>query len=181
MIQSERGLEDYICNNQDQFIKELKDIYGKDCDIKFIGRQVHIGEKNIADLIYYYDEEVRRTKDDPIEFIARHYIIVELKFRMLEPRDLAQISRYMTTLKDKLASEDKYCAYDTWVDGLFVSLGEDENMQEIIMQFEEENISINSLSIQSNIIFHKNSWSHNEKYIENLKLDNRIEELYLGE
>ena len=50
MLFNERDLEDYICNNQEQFIATLKkEIYGEDCDIEFIGRQVKIGEDNIAD------------------------------------------------------------------------------------------------------------------------------------
>lgn len=51
MLFNERDLEDYICNNQEQFIATLKkEIYGEDCDIEFIGRQVKIGEDNIADI-----------------------------------------------------------------------------------------------------------------------------------
>ena len=53
----EKELENYICNHQDEFILVLKNtVYGEDCDIKFLGSQVKIGESNIADLIYYYDE-----------------------------------------------------------------------------------------------------------------------------
>lgn len=55
MILSERDLENYICENQDEFIRQLKSIYGEDNDIKFLGRQVDLGNReNIADLIYYY-------------------------------------------------------------------------------------------------------------------------------
>lgn len=52
MINYEKDLEDYICNNQEEFINQLQEIYGK--DIKFLGRQVDIGKReNIADLVYY--------------------------------------------------------------------------------------------------------------------------------
>lgn len=180
MIQSERDLEDYICNNQEEFITTLKGIYGEDEDVKFLGRQVHIGDSNIADLIYYYDNPTKNENDETI-FIERNYIIVELKFRMLEPKDLAQLSRYMTTLSDKLSSDEKYWTHENFVNGVFVSLGEDHNMQEIIIQLKEAEQPIDFISIKSNITFNYSNWSHTEKYISGVKLDNRIEELYKEE
>lgn len=180
MIQSEKDLEDYICNNQEEFINELKKIYGEDEDIKFLGRQVHIGESNIADLIYYFDN-LEKDKEGTILMDIRNYIIVELKFRLLEPKDLAQLSRYMTTLEDKLYNEEKYMSYETFINGLFVSLGEDHSMQEIMIKLKETDCNIEFLSIKSNITFNRDNWSHNEEYIEKLKLDNRIEELYKEE
>lgn len=82
MINSEKDLENYICNNNEQFIESLKkEFYAKDCDIKFLGRQVKIGDSNIADLVYYFDKP---QKDIPV--INRNYIIVELKFRNLSQK-----------------------------------------------------------------------------------------------
>ena len=40
-------------------------------------------------------------------------------------------------------------------------------------------INIEFLHINNSITFEKSGWSHAEKYIENLKLDDRIENLYL--
>lgn len=180
MIQNERGLEDYICDNQEEFIESLKNIYGEDYDIKFLGRQVHIGEDNIADLIYYYDEEVILPTNEIKKITLRNYIIVELKFRLLEPKDLAQLSRYISTLNDKLYSDKKYSKYENKINGVFVSLGETKEMQEIIIQLKNEiDINIEFLHINTSITFEKSGWYHAEKYIENLKLDDRIENLYL--
>ena len=101
MLFNERDLEDYICNNQEQFIATLKkEIYGEDCDIEFIGRQVKIGEDNIADLVYYYENE-----NGEKQITERYYIIVELKFIKLKPLDLAQISRYISCFSEKLETE----------------------------------------------------------------------------
>lgn len=123
MILSEKDLENYICENQDEFIKQLKSIYGEDNDIKFLGRQVDLGNReNIADLIYYYNED----KD----FI--NYIVVELKYRNIQPKDLSQISRYMNVSIDKL-SQEEYSNFDFDVRGVFVSFGLDDDMQYISM------------------------------------------------
>ena len=123
-ISCEKELEDYICNHQEDFISVLKsDIYDESYEIKFLGRQVKIGENNIADLVYYYDDIGNNG-------VIKNYIIVELKFRETSPKDLAQISRYMSCLKEKLNSDEKYCK--NIVEGIIVSFGEDREMQEII-------------------------------------------------
>lgn len=170
MINSERELEDYICNNQEQFIKTLKTIYTKEKDIKFLGRQVRIGN-NIADLIYYAKEEVSEAPFDILDII-----IVELKYRKLEPKDLAQISRYMSVLNEKIQSDEKYCGYETNIYGVFVSFGENEEMQEISINFNFDNIDF--IEIESNITFSKENWTHSEQYIDSLKLDTRLEQIY---
>lgn len=106
MFQSERFIEDYICEHQEEFINTLKSqIYGEDTDIKFIGRQVRLGEENIIDLLYYYDGVEPNSNN--ILVTDRHYIIIELKNRRLEPKDLAQIGRYIGVLKPKLAGYNK--------------------------------------------------------------------------
>ena len=171
MFSSERDLEDYICNNQDVFIKKLKELYGENNDIKFIGRQIRIGERNIADLLYYYDE-----LDDELPFIPRTYIIVELKFRNLEAKDLGQLSRYINVLYDKLQSEEQYSDYETNIKGVFVSFGSDDNVQEIIMSSNLSNIDF--LRLNCKYDFCEESYSYKEEYIDNLVLDERIEKLY---
>lgn len=173
MLFNERDLEDYICNNQEQFIATLKEeIYGENCDIKFIGRQVKIGEDNIADLVYYYE-----FFNEDKQITERHYIITELKFRKLKTNDLAQISRYMSCLSEKLITEAKYWKYENIVTGVFVSFGEDELMQEILINNSiQEDISF--LTINTNIDFRTVTWGRKDEYINNLKLDERIEKLY---
>ena len=173
MLFNERDLEDYICNNQEQFIATLKkEIYGEDCDIEFIGRQVKIGEDNIADLVYYYENE-----NGEKQIRERYYIIVELKFRKLKPLDLAQISRYMSCLSEKLETEEKYYKYENTVTGVFVSLCEDELMQEILINNSIQG-DIYFLTINTNIDFRTVRWGRADEYIDNLKLDERIEKLY---
>ena len=96
MFSSEKDLENYICENQENFIDCLKEIYGEDNNIKFLGRQVDLGNReNIADLIYYYDDILGNEK-------YRTFVIVELKNRKLQPRDLSQLSRYINLLQNKL-------------------------------------------------------------------------------
>ena len=173
MLQSEKDLEDYICNNQKEFIKVLKGIYGEDEDIKFVGRQVKIGDGNIADLVYYF---IHDYPDAPFNEI--NFVIVELKFRKLEPKDLAQLSRYMHSLSEKLISDEKYGGYETIMNGVFVSFGEDELMQEITMNLDFENENIHFLEIKNNITFSKESWSYRDEYIDRIKLDSRLEQIY---
>lgn len=166
MILSERDLENYICENQDEFIRQLKSIYGEENDIKFLGRQVDLGNReNIADLIYYYDEE----KD------FRNYIVVELKYRNIQPKDLSQISRYMNVLIDKL-SQEEYSNFDFDVHGVFVSFGLDDDMQYISML---EIPNIDYINIENVLKFDKSGrYYFNEDYLKNLKLDERIEKLH---
>jgi len=171
MINSERELEDYICEHQEDFIKKLKCIYNIEEEIKFVGRQVYIGEHNIADLIYVYDIKEKMPND--IETIIKNFIIVELKFRKLEIKDLSQIARYITTLQEKMYNEE---IIETEVYGVLVGFDLDENTQEL--QIYLENIvgdeHIKFINISSNINFDFFSYQHNEQYIEKLKLDERL-------
>ncbi len=175
MIVGEKELEDYICEHQEDFIEALKGIYGEDEDIKFLGRQVKIGESNIADLIYYYDKETEHKLDNNLLSIKeKWFIIVELKYRELVPKDLTQISRYMSALREKLW-QDYSDKYETFVEGLFVSFGQDTSMQEITINFDFDDVHF--LNIEENISFKPESWGHKSEYIQKLKLDERIEKL----
>ena len=180
MINSEKDLEDYICENQEEFIKSLKDVYRINQDIKFVGRQVYIGEHNIADLIYYYElKEEIKDKEGNItdEIIIKNFIIVELKFRNISAIDLGQISRYMTTFQDKIYDDEVFCTQDIRVYGVLVGFDLDDNMQEIQMfleNFSESENYIRFISINSNIVYKIPSYQHKEKYIQNLKLDERL-------
>lgn len=167
MINCEKDLEDYICENQDEFINKLEEIYGK--DVKFLGRQVDIGKReNIADLVYYQE-----SIEDDIRYLR--FIIVELKFRPLAAKDLAQLGRYMILLESKLCGDVRYIDCETSVQGLFVSYGMDNDM-EIISMMDIPRISY--LDIKQSLNFNKINFNYKEEYIGNLQLDKRIDELF---
>mgnify|MGYP000031228557 CR=1 FL=1 len=167
MINCEKDLEDYICYNQQEFINKLKEIYGE--DIKFLGRQVDIGKReNIADLVYYQE-----AIEDDIRYLR--FIIVELKFRPLVSKDLAQSGRYMILLESKLCGDLRYLNSEISVQGLFVSNGMDNDM-EIISMMDIPRISY--LDIKHSLSFNEVNFNYKEEYIENLQLDKRIDKLF---
>ncbi len=166
MINCEKDLEDYICYNQQEFINKLEEIYGK--DIKFLGRQVDIGKRdNIADLVYYQESF------DDIRYLR--FIIVELKFRPLVAKDLAQLCRYMILLERKMLEDEKYYGVDLSVQGLFVSNGMDNDMDIISMMNIPE---ISYLDIKQSLIFNEVNINYKEEYIQKLELDKRIDDLF---
>lgn len=85
-IKNERAMEDFI-QADESFNKYIEDIYSLK-NVKLLGRQVHIGDGNIIDLLYEGDGNA------PYNDKSKCLIIVELKFRALEMVDLAQIARY---------------------------------------------------------------------------------------
>ena len=85
-IKNERTMEDFI-EADESFNKYIEDIYSLK-NVKLLGRQVHIGDGNIIDLLYEGDGNA------PYNDKSKCLIIVELKCRDLEMIDLAQISRY---------------------------------------------------------------------------------------
>lgn len=167
---NERELEDYICENIESFIEKLKEIYRVN-DIQFLGRQVKIGYQNIADLIFYSKENLK-------EFEVINYYIVELKFRKLEPKDLAQLNRYMNILENKV--REKYEDKEVNVYGIFVSTGANEEMKYILdrINSSSDGNRIISIAFETKLSLEEENFWLNEDYINNLELDNRIEELY---
>lgn len=167
---NERELEDYICENIENFIEKLKEIYRVN-DIQFLGRQIKIGYQNIADLIFYSKENLK-------EFEVINYYIVELKFRKLEPKDLAQLNRYMNTLENKV--REKYEDKEVNVYGIFVSTGANEEMKYILdrINSSSDGNRIISIAFETKLDFEEENFWFNEDYINNLELDSRIEELY---
>lgn len=167
---NERELEDYICENIENFIEKLKEIYRVN-DIQFLGRQVKIGYQNIADLIFYSKENLK-------EFEVINYYIVELKFRKLEPKDLAQLNRYMNILENKV--REKYEDKEVNVYGIFVSTGANEEMKYILdrINSSSDGNRIISIAFETKLSLEEENFWLNEDYINNLELDNRIEELY---
>lgn len=181
--QNEKEIEDFICNNQEQFIESIRKTLELDEEIEiiFLGRQVKIGENNIADLIYYYRENEEIILQDKSNFnIPRiNYIIVELKYNELKPQDLAQLSRYMSVLGDKLESNEKYYMTDYTIKGILLGNEADEKTQELIINSFNDDIYF--MQYKQKYDFNRINYSHNTDYIEQLKLDERIEELYKQE
>lgn len=175
MIRDEKELEDYICNNQEYFICELKKIFGKDEDIKFVGRQVKLGDDNIIDLLYYFENMCPEEKVPEISFV-----IIELKFRQLIAKDLSQLCRYVNILRDKAFSDEQFQNKNKEISvyGVFVSFGLDDDMQNISMSYGDEFFYI---KIKPKLEFEQESWSYKEDYIDNIKLDKRIYDLLEGE
>lgn len=159
MINSEKELEDYICEHQNEFIDELEFIYHKS-NIEFLGRQIRIGNDNIADLIYYYEDEgIKRI----------NYIIVELKFRELQPKDLSQLTRYINLLSRKLEKLN-YKNFNVY--GLFVSFGCSYEMQNIQMTL--KNDIIKYLQIKNELFYEEESYIVKDEYIQSIELDKKI-------
>lgn len=93
-IKNERTMEDFI-QADESFNKYIEDIYSLK-NVKLAGRQVHVGDGNIIDLLYKgYGNATHNDK-------TKCLVIVELKFRELEMVDLAQIGRYACVLRAQL-------------------------------------------------------------------------------
>lgn len=164
-IQSEKELEEYIIKNNKYFMNVLKDIYETKEEIKFVGNQVRLGNI-ICDMLYYFDSKII---DSDIEYTTRNFIIIENKFRQAEPKDIAQISKYMATIRDKIGQDYPYLVE---VYGIIVSLGCNLDMQNVLINDALNNIKM--LSADFNIGFYEESWSFKDEYINNTKLDDRL-------
>lgn len=149
----EKWVEDYICCNMNT-LKLLANYSG---DIQFVGRQVRLGN-GIADLIYHFEG---------------NWIVVELKNRRLEPKDLAQLSRYMRFLHARVPQGDI-------IHGVFVSYGDTEELKQIRrgINFKRDHIHFLQLSVSLHFSDYTNTLITKES--ENLKLDDRIEAILGG-
>lgn len=170
IFQCEKDLEDYICNHLEDFIKVLRQTLNLDEKIEFVGRQVKIGNENIADLLFSID-----CNNEKIDIIDLDYIIVELKYRYLTPKDLSQISRYGSILKSKLANSE-FCGLEPKIFFVFVSFGLNDDMKNIDTT---KNLSdFYFLKLQTNYLFVEEDYSYKDEYIEKVELDERILDLY---
>ena len=168
-INSEKDLEDYICDNIEEFIGFLKTIYGEDENIEFVGRQIVIGDSRL-DLLFQIVEE------NPNQFIdlSKTFIVVELKYRIAEPKDIAQLSRYMNLLKD-LEFDSRIENAEVYVRGMLLATGFNPDMQEIQMclnNYEENEILFTE--IQTSIDYKVNKYSRREEYIDSMTVDSRL-------
>lgn len=175
-INNEKELEDYICKDIDGFIEDMKEaVWGyRKQDIKFLGRQVRIGGQ-IADLVFYYDGE--DGPDENTRWLVRTFIIVELKFRTCETKDLAQLSKYLN-LFDALAwkHDNKLNLGEIHSEGILLGFDLDNNLQEIQMQLEGTNIHF--MKLNQTIDFDRISYSLKESFIEQMQVDDRILNLF---
>lgn len=164
MIMSEKMLEDYICENQESFIKELEDIVSTN-DIVFVGRQIKIGQDSICDLLYKY-----RYRDED----EYNFIIVELKYRGLEPKDLSQISRYIANLKGHIETNTKLKNID--VIGVFVSFGLSNDLKEVCCANILQDIYF--IKIKAHLEYMKEKYTKSKEYLQQIQLDERITDIW---
>lgn len=168
-INSERDLEDYICENLEEFIIFLKEIYGEDKEIEFVGRQIIIGDSRL-DLLFQIQEESK----NPYVEIYKTYIVVELKFRKAETKDIAQLSRYMNLLYS-LEFDSRIGGTEVSVKGILLTTGLNDEMQEIQMYLNQyTNSNITFAQIKTHINYQVDSYSRNDKYIQAMSVDSRL-------
>lgn len=168
-INSEKDLEDYICENLEQFIDFLKSIYGENEDIEFVGRQIVIGDSRL-DLLFQIQEE----SDNEYFGIIKTFIVVELKFRNAEPKDIAQLTRYMNLLYD-LEFDERVGSAELVVRGLLLTTGLNHDVQEIQMYLSNHaNADIEFAEIKTDITYKIDSYSRKEEYIEKMAVDSRL-------
>ena len=118
-----------------------------------------IGNENIADLVYLS----RPNENYPIEEL----IIVELKFRELQCKDLSQIARYICVMQEK----DEYQNFEK-VYGCFVSFGCSQEMKDVTKLYED----IKFLNIKCNIEFNEEIYHYTDEYLNEITLDDRLKE-----
>lgn len=169
VINNERELEDYICDNIEEFIEFLKSIYGEDEKIEFIGRQVVIGDSRI-DLLF----QITDISEDQYIDIAKTFIVVELKFRNAETKDVAQLARYMNLLHN-LEFDKRIGTPEVFVKGILLTTGLGNDMQEIQMFLNNyTDADIIFAEMKTNVTYQVDSYSRREEYIENMQIDERL-------
>ena len=174
MFNYEKELEDYICNNQENFINSLKELFFTNEKIEFIGRQIKIGNNNIVDLLYYYDE---KPKNPPYkDYFERNFIIIELKKGEINTTHINQIARYITTLADKLS----YKVCEGMINVYGVLLGEklNKDTEELSMFLRDyANDTIKFMEYNYDLKYNSIDLSYKDEYLNQLKLDDRLEKL----
>lgn len=151
-INSEKDLEDYICENIKEFINFLKDLYKYDDinveKIEFVGRQIVVGDSRF-DLLF----EIQEKTDDQFVKVSKTYIVVELKFRKAEPKDIAQLSRYLNLL-NSLECDERVGTTLINARGILLTTGLNSEMQDIQMYLNDyTNADIKFVHIDTKINF----------------------------
>ena len=175
-INSEKDLEDYICNHIDDFINFLKNEYKNEKfdteKIKFIGRQVVVGDSRF-DLLF----EAQEMSGDPFFEVLRTFIIVELKYRKAEPKDLAQTSRYLNLL-ESLECDERIGGTLVVAKGMLLTTGLNDEMQDIQMYLNDyTSANIKFAHIETNIKFQTDNYSYKSEFLNNMTVDNRLKNI----
>lgn len=175
-INSEKDLEDYICNHIDEFIEFLKELYEKDGinvdKIKFVGRQVVVGDSRF-DLLFEIQE---KTNDQYFE-ILKTFIVVELKFRQAEPKDIAQISRYLNLLK-ALECDERIGSTLVQAKGILITDGLNGDVQNIQMYLNDyTNAEIKFVHINTNVNFEEDSYFYKDEFLNDMIVDSRLKNI----
>lgn len=172
-INSEKDLEDYICKNIDEFIEFLKQLYKYDNinveKIEFVGRQVIVGDSRF-DLLF----EIQEKSDDPYFEVSRTFIVVELKYRQAEPKDIAQLSRYLNLL-NSLECDERIGSTLVNAKGILLTNGLNNETQDIQMylnNYTDSNIKF--VHINTNISFEQDSYYYKDEFLENMTVDSRL-------
>lgn len=172
-INSEKDLEDYICNHIKEFIEFLKRLYK--CDninvekIEFIGRQVAVGDSRF-DLLF----EIQEKTEDPFFEVLRTFIVVELKYRQAEPKDIAQLSRYLNLL-NSLEYDERIGSTLVNAKGILLTNGLDNETQDIQMYLNDyTDADIKFVHINTNISFEQDEYYYKDEFLENMTVDSRL-------
>ena len=175
-INSERDLEDYICENIEDFISFLKELYKYDHinveKIEFVGRQAVVGDSRF-DLLF----EIQEKTDDQFVEIAKIFIVVELKFRKAEPQDIAQLSRYLNLL-NSLECDERIGSTLVNAKGLLLTTGLSNEMQDIQMYLTDyTNADIKFVHINTKVNFEQDSYYYKDEFLENMIVDSRLKKI----
>lgn len=172
-INSEKDLEDYICENIDEFIKFLKQLYKHDKinveKIEFVGRQVIVGDSRF-DLLF----EIQERANDQFFEVSKTFIVVELKFRKAEPKDIAQLSRYLNLL-NSLECDKRIGSTLVNTKGILLTEGLNNDMQDIQMYLNDyTNADIRFVHINTNVSFEQDKYYYKDEFLENMTVDSRL-------
>ena len=173
-INSESDLEEYICQNIEEFISFLKELYEDENinteKIKFVGRQVVLGDSRF-DLLFEIKEEI----DDPFFEFSKTFIVVELKYRKAETKDFAQLSRYLTLLNS--FSTNEMIKFPTLINtkGILLTTGLNDDMQDIQMYINDyTDANIKFVSINTKLDFKQDNYFYKDEFLQDMKIDNRL-------
>lgn len=170
-INSEKDLEDYICDNLEEFVSFINSqVWISKDPIDFIGRQIEIAGNRI-DLLF---KTIWEHKEN--NFKRCTFIVVELKFRQAEPKDIAQLSKYMNLIRDIGDKLNEECESDDIdVKGILLTTGSNYDVQEIQMNMESLGLDdICFATYNTSLFYNTESFSRKEEYVENMTYDKRF-------
>lgn len=175
-INSEKDLEDYICENIKEFINFLKDLYKYDDinveKIEFVGRQIVVSDSRF-DLLF----EIQEKTDDQFVKVSKTYIVVELKFRKAEPKDIAQLSRYLNLL-NSLECDERVGTTLINARGILLTTGLNSEMQDIQMYLNDyTNADIKFVHIDTKINFEQDGYYYKNEFLKNMTVDSRLKKI----